>query len=91
MVTTLNHAYDDIRVNRDKLVETVKRVNDMSVFVNRLTGMVDENRRRWNRLELIVRFDLVISELETIVQQYLIARRKYDRQRYSIELGKLTE
>ena len=67
MVTTLNHAYDDIRVNKDKLVETVKRVNDMSVFVNRLTGMVDENRRRWNRLELIVRFDLVISELETIV------------------------
>ena len=44
MVTSLNHAYDDIRVNRDKLVETVKRVNDMSVFVNRLTGMVDENR-----------------------------------------------
>ena len=91
MTTTLNHAYDDIRVNQDKLIKTVKRVNDMSVFVNRLTGMVGENRKRWNRLELIVRFGVVISELETIVQQYLIARRKYDRQRYSIDLGKLTE
>ena len=60
MITTLNHAYDDIRVNRDKLIETVKRVNDMSMFVNHLMGMVGENRRRWNRLELIVHFDLVI-------------------------------
>ena len=67
MITTLNHAYDDIRVNRDKLIETVKRVNDMSMFVNHLMGMVGENRRRWNRLELIVHFDLVIRELEMIL------------------------
>ncbi len=91
MISVVNQTREHVKTNR-------RRLQEVEIHLSRIHGEFRNMSRRIYglgvyhfRLEAKLEVEAVLSSLETIVTSYERSLRHYQRQRASLEIGRLTE
>jgi hypothetical protein len=91
MVSILNSSYDEMDKNRERINEVSEVIRKIIPRVKMVIKNLQIVTERMNIVERTIGFDRAILIIEMATHAYVRARDRFQRQKASLELGRLTE
>ena len=91
VLSVINHTYDGIEENRNRLNELTDFVNETVEAVNGLAKGIETSEVKWSQLTAVVNIERSLQLMEQCHHEYLHLSHKYVLQRTSLEAGRLND
>ena len=91
MTSIVNHTYNEIILNRERINDLGDLVASTSDSVEILGQRLSVDEQRWVQIQVIVNVESTLNLLEAACDEFAEIKAKYKRQKASLEIGRLTE